>query len=720
MERVRFIFLWLALVSVSTHSLCSDDLRPNLTLRSNTFTLFEENGKVGLKDEQGKVLIPAIYEAIGWSDGGLSIIDEVVGYKLNGLWGLIHTANKIVTSAEYLEIKPGEGEFLVAQKRSALSQRPSFGVVNTSGKVVIPFQYDGLHLGNLRAVVMSRSGTKFQFGLTDLSHNILIPLEYQRIYSLGSLRFAVENSENKTAIFTDDGTRVTPFSIDSISTFRKHHAIIYQAQRQGLINRHGQFVLQPTYGEVQLLEDGTIRTREIHTWSFLEGDNTVIKNHQADAVVPLSAEHFAIKTGGKFQVTRNDFTPLREDYFSSVSAFRNSVALFRSAGKTGALSAGGNIIIPAQYLDLIPDQDVFRACLNTGYKNRWVVLNASGKEISEKAYEYIGSFNGKFFPVQNRGFWGAVSLAGEEIMTCVHDSLLLHEGNNVVVKFKGQYGVIDLEENWIVMPQQHRLVLLNDSMYFAFADSTTYLKSFRGELVYFSANPLEYHDGKIEERLPTGAHWVIDMRGLVVSRSSQPDRTETVFERHEGFRAIRKDGKFGFIDDEGRLRIANRYDAVKPFTAGRAAIRIREKWGFIDRREKLVVQPVYDQVENFVGRYAVVTQEGHSGIIDAEGRIVLPVRYDEIVRNGYNRFVVRQGRQYGLADSTGSLVIHPRYDGLTDTGNGYVVVTRNHHSGVLTLQGVSTIPMVYDEVLFDHHRNQYLALIRSPWKPFTP
>lgn len=720
MERVRFIFLWLALVFVSTPSLCNDDFHPALNLRSNTVTLFEENGKVGLKDERGEVLIPAIYEAIGWSDGGLSIIDKVVGYKLNGLWGLIHTANKLVTSAEYLALKPGEGEFLIAQKRSSLSQRPSFGVVNTSGKEVIPFQYDGLQLGNLRAVVMSRSGTKFQFGLTDLSHNILIPLEYRRIYSLGSLRFAVENFEGKTAIFTDNGTKVTAFSIDSISSFRKDHAIIYQAQRQGLINRHGQFVLQPDYGEVQLLEDGTIRAREIHTWFFLDGDNTLIKKHQADNVVPLSAAHFAIKTGGKLRVTRNDFTPLREEYFSSVSAFRNGIALFRSGGKTGALSDGGDVIIPAQYVDLISDQGVFRACLDTGYKNRWVVLDASGKEISEKAYEQIGPFNGKFFPVQNRGFWGAVNSAGKEIITCVHDSLILQEGNNVVVKFKDQYGVIDLKENWLVTPQKHPLMLLNDSMYFALADSTTYLKSFRGELVYFSANPLEYRDGRIEEQLPTGARWVIDMHGLVVARSNQPDRTEKVFDRHEGLRAIRKDGKFGFIDDEGRLRIANRYDAVKPFTASRAAIRIGDKWGFIDRREKLVVQPIYDQVEDFHGSYAIVTRDGHSGIIDAEGKIVLPVRYDEVLRNEYDRFLIRDEGQYGLADSSGSLIIHPRYDGLTDTGNGYVVVTRNHLSGVLTLRGVSTIPMVYDQVLFDHHRNQYIALKKSPWKPLTP
>ena len=180
MERVRFIFLVLAVLFVPTQYLYSNNGQVEILTRSNNFSLFEENGKVGLKNEAGEILIPATYDAIGWSDGKLSIVDKVVGYRSGGLWGLISTSNKLVTPAEFLELKRGEGSFLVAQKKS-LSQRPSFGVISTSGKTIIPFQYDGLQLSNMRAVVMSRSGTQFLFGLCDLSHNILIPLKYQNI-----------------------------------------------------------------------------------------------------------------------------------------------------------------------------------------------------------------------------------------------------------------------------------------------------------------------------------------------------------------------------------------------------------------------------------------------------------------------------------------------------------------------------------------------------------
>ena len=145
MERVRLIFLGLAVLFVPTQHLYSNHKLIE-DVRSDNFSRFEENGKVGLKDDAGQVLIPAIYDAIGWSNGKFSIIEKAVGYKSNGFWGLIHTSDKVITPAEFLELKPGEGSLLVAQKRSPLSQRPSFGVINTTGKVVIPFAYDGLHL----------------------------------------------------------------------------------------------------------------------------------------------------------------------------------------------------------------------------------------------------------------------------------------------------------------------------------------------------------------------------------------------------------------------------------------------------------------------------------------------------------------------------------------------------------------------------------------------
>jgi hypothetical protein len=714
MERVCLFFLWLTVVFLPTR-LFSHPAHINEVEKAKNFSVFEENGKVGLKDEEGEILIPASYDAIGWSNGKLQVIDKVVGYQSNGSWGLIHTSNKLVTGAEFLDLKPGEGSLLVAQKKSPLSQRPSFGIINTSGKTIIPFQYDGLHLSNMRAIVMSRSGTRYHFGLIDLDGKVVIPMDFQRIYSLGSLRYAVENFDNRTAIFSDEGDRVTDFAIDSISAFKKDFAVIYQDQRQGLIDRNGQMVLTPVYGEVRLNDDGTIQARDIDTWFFLDGQNKLARKYEADGVRPLSANHYAVVSGGKLQLTDNDFKPLQPFNFASLGDFRNGLALYRNGGSTGVINLDGEIQIPAAYQAIIVDENVFIASPDS-FKNRWVILDLQGKTITEKHYQTIAPFNGKFFPVRNRGFWGAVNSSGKEIITCVHDSIIQQKGNNIVVKFKGEYGIINLNENWIVTPQPYPLELLNDETYFEFAGETTFFKSLTGDIIYFSDNQLEYNDGYIVEHLATGANWIINHNGIIIDRSNQPDRVEKVFPETEGLRAIYKDGKYGFIDEQGRLRIANRYEEVQPFLDGMAAVRIKNRWGFINHQEKLVVQPNYDHVENFRSGHAIVRQNGLWGLIDQSGRIVLPIRYDEITLTGNNLFRLRLRTMYGLADGSGTIVIHPRYDDLTATDNGYVIVKRGGKFGLLTLAGVSTIPMIYDGLTFDRHHNQFMALKRSAWK----
>lgn len=716
MERVRLIFLGLAVLFVPTQYLYSNHGQVENVIRSSDFSLFEENGKVGLKDEAGEILIPATYDAIGWSNGKLSIVDKVVGYQVHGLWGLISTSNKRITPAEFLELKPGEGSFLVAQKKS-LSQRPSFGVINTSGKIIIPFQYDGLHLSNMRAVVMSRSGAQFLFGLSDLSHKILIPVKYQNIYSLGSLRYAVENFEDKTAIFSDEGDQIAGFTIDSLSSFRKDYAIVYERQHQGLIDRAGNFLLKPTYGGVQIDDDGTIQVRDTDAWFFLDGQNRLKREYRADGLSPFSAQHYVVSRGGKVQLINNDFVPLHEGFFTSLGGFNdNGLTLFRSNSRTGVITNEGQILIPARYRQIIFDGNSFRASLDVGYKNRWVILDAKGETITQKQYEEIAPYNGKFFPVRNRSFWGAVDKSGREIITCVHDSLMQTNGTNVVVKFKGDYGVVSLEENWVVTPQSNPLKLLNEEAYLEYNGKTTFLRSMSGELIYFSDNVLEYNEGYLQENLSSGAYWIINMDGIVIDRSSQPTQAEKVFHESEGYRAILRDGKYGFIDDEGRLRIANRYEDAKPFRNGLAAIRIRGRWGFVDQRENLVVQPVYDEVGNFSNGHAIVKQQDQFGLIDTNGKVILPIRYDEISVNEQNRYKLRQGTLVGLADESGTIVIHPKYDEIADTGNGYVIVRRQDKFGLLTVRGVSTIPMIYDGLSYDPYRDQYLALKKSPWQ----
>jgi hypothetical protein len=99
-----------------------------------------------------------------------------------------------------------------------------------------------------------------------------------------------------------------------------------------------------------------------------------------------------------------------------------------------------------------------------------------------------------------------------------------------------------------------------------------------------------------------GFAW-IDRKGRVVARPWVVDNDSDPF--YEGLSRIVEKGKFGFIDTNGKIRIAPRFVYVEPFYRGRAAFCTGceivsdgdhsfvkgGKWGYINGKGKVVVHP---------------------------------------------------------------------------------------------------------------------------------
>lgn len=717
MEIVSRNFLIFLILLASSEKLCSN---PNklftFSIVATEFTVYEENGKVGIKNGKGEVLIPAQYDGMGWSNGEFSIVNNVTGYRNGNLWGLINLQNNKITKADYADLSPGHGELIVARKKVAGTVKIQTGCINTSGKEVIPFQYDGLKISSLRAIVYLRNGAQFKHGLIDFENKVLIPLKYANIYSLGSLRYGVENFENKSAIFSEEGKQITDFVIDSLSSFKKDYAIIYQSGYQGLIDRQGEIRLPAAYSEIVIADNGSLKVRKPDSWLWLNTENKIQKQTSADRVDVIGLGLMRITNGGRVQLTDTALKPIASESFTFIGPFEKGKAVVRRDNKMGVINDEGKIIVKPLYKQIIIDHPFVRASQPGNGKDRWVVLDSTGTAVNAKAYDYIGSFNGQYFPAKHYGYWGAIDDKGKEVIACVHDSLIQQLDGFLVVKFKGSYGIINFQEDWIITPQQHPLRLLNNTHYFELAPKTTFLKSLKKEIVYFSDNKLEARADHLIEYHPDGGVWKINYSGVIVDRGKQPENAEVIFEESEGLRGIKKDGRYGFVDDRGRLRIANRYEAIKPFSGTLAAVKILGRWGFINHQDNIAVQPVYDDVQPFANSVAVVKQKDFFGLIDKTGKLLFPVRYDSILVLNEKLVKLRQGALWGLADTKGKMIINAKFDELHALANGNIIVSREGKWGLINQQGVSTVPMVYDHLSFDPYHNQFIALQKTQWE----
>jgi hypothetical protein len=77
--------------------------------------------------------------------------------------------------------------------------------------------------------------------------------------------------------------------------------------------------------------------------------------------------------------------------------------------------------------------------------------------------------------------------------------------------------------------------------------------------------------------------------------------------------------------------------------------------------------------------------------------------------------LIRQDKLFGLADAKGKTLIQPKYQHLQDVGNGYAIVERDEQYGVITLQGISTIPLTYDFISYDQVNQLFLVMKKSVW-----
>jgi len=162
---------------------------------------------------------------------------------------------------------------------------------------------------------------------------------------------------------------------------------------------------------------------------------------------------------------------------------------------------------------------------------------------------------------------------------------------------------------------------------------------------------------------------------------------------------IMKDGKFGFIDQEGNLVVAPQYDSIEKFGAhgvSWALIEKNGKLGFIDKHGKEVVKPQYEMIDHF-GTYgppwALVRKDGRLGFIDQEGNEDFSVA-SATISSGGNRIAVQQnipeGENSSFIDRAMREIIRLRIQSpsaLSDNNDMFALILHDQNLGRYARQG---------------------------------
>ena len=89
-------------------------------------------------------------------------------------------------------------------------------------------------------------------------------------------------------------------------------------------------------------------------------------------------------------------------------------------------------------------------------------------------------------------------------------------------------------------------------------------------------------------------------------------------------------GKYYLLDENGKKVTDDTFEDARPFNGeGYAAVRIDGKWGFIDKDGKVVIKPEYVEARSFSNGFAAVRKASGWGFIDEDNDVVIECKFDD-------------------------------------------------------------------------------------------
>ena len=158
--------------------------------------------------------------------------------------------------------------------------------------------------------------------------------------------------------------------------------------------------------------------------------------------------------------------------------------------------------------------------------------------------------------------------------------------------------------------------------------------------------------------------------------------------------------KFGFLDEDGDVRIPYVYDYAEPFSCGYALVRQGSKLYFIDTNNQPAFgsdKSKYHFYTSFREGLCAVEKDGKCGYIDTNGNRVIDLVFDEAYNFSEGLAAVAVDGAYGYINNNGNVVIDYRFDEAGEFENGFAIVQKNGYCGFIDRSGAERTPFVYED-----------------------
>jgi len=142
----------------------------------------------------------------------------------------------------------------------------------------------------------------------------------------------------------------------------------------------------------------------------------------------------------------------------------------------------------------------------------------------------------------------------------------------------------------------------------------------------------------------------------------------------EGFAVIRRDGKWNFINTEGKFLSEQWFDFVWRFSEGFARVRVDDKYNFIDTEGKLLSEQWFDYAYDFSEGFANVKLDRKYNFISSEGKLLSYQWYDGVCSFSEGLATVQLNGKWNFIDTEGKLLSEKWFDDIWNFSEGFARV----------------------------------------------
>ena len=683
--------------------------------QAEEYTVFEKDGFFGIKNQEGEITTPPVYEHLGWSGGSKQIFKELIGFKKGNSWGLVSVKNKILAEAKYYSVEPFDEGLIKASVKGNFSNQLFYGLLNEAGKTVVSFNYFSLErIGSY--LLISQYENIQLFGVVTNSNEWVVPADYKSIRQKGEI-FIGKAYSGDLDLYKDTGSTIFR-GLDSLKEFIKGY-VCYKDGYAGYISKKELTEDDFIYKSIQV-NDGDIISVSFPKWGIYRNGELQFEM-EADSLHRDRNGLWKTYVNGAHHFTLDDSTTQFKDFFLMDVTEKHYVLKGTKTGKWTVYSKQNEQILQG-YDSIVATEYSFWASKD----GLWKLFNRLGDKKNRFSYQSVqNGLDGQFI-VQLNEHWGVLDPLGFEVTPVKYD-LIEQENGFYKVSYLDKTGVVNSNGDWIVGAEYSdvfvydQLLVGKKNFSYAYYNNNRLLmkRTYKpikkiGDGVLVSEEGYYGIVGMNGELLVNPEYLEIDwVDGFYVLRNGdyvsmvdehgrevfgEDAEIQKVLGLSEEYFLVLKNDKFGFLDLEGRLRISNRYDDARVFSEGLAAIKLREKWGFISKNEVLAIQPYYDEISPLSNGLIIVKEGDKYGIIDKIGNSIVNTQWSsiEILSTGNFRVFDSNGNA-GLISYNGQFLLRPSFDSLEDHVDK-VIVSKNGKKGMLDYLGNQLFNLNYKEI----------------------